>query len=233
MKKLPLGIREEHVERWKIQREILSKHSEFPQWIYMIEWPPYMEEEQKELTPQEKSAYMKNPVLRDTGFVIKVERPVIWAKKEHLYDIIYFLKDHPEFQYTFLLSLTAVDFLGSPDKEDLEKNQGKRFQMVYQFRSLSYKGMVIRVVMPVDEGEKVPSLTKIWVGANWPEREVYDLFGIEFESHPDLRRIIMPDNYRGHPLRKDFPLRGIGEDYLIEDLLKENLWEEIEGKSSS
>ena len=86
-----------------------------------------------------------------------------------------------------------------------------------------YNGLRIRVVSPVDINESIISLTSLWVGANWPEREVYDLMGITFDQHPDLRRILMPDEYRGHPLRKDFPLKGMGEDYLIQDLLSEHL----------
>ena len=104
--------------------------------------------------------------------------------------------------------------------------------MIYLLRSLpdeapsstpDYRGLRVRVILPVDEGEKVPSITSLWVGANWPEREVYDLMGIPFEDHPDQRRILMPENYKGHPLRKDFPLQGVGEDYLIQELLEERL----------
>ena len=94
--------------------------------------------------------------------------------------------------------------------------------MHYQLRSLENKGMRIRVIIPIDEAEEAPSITNLWVGANWPEREVYDLMGIKFSDHPDLRRILMPDEYRGHPLRKDFPIQGIGEDYLIDELLAEH-----------
>ena len=65
-----------------------------------------------------------------------------------------------------------------------------------------------------------PSMTGLWKGANWPEREVFDLMGITFENHPLMERLIMPDGYLGHPLRKDFPLKGIGEDYLIESILR-------------
>ena len=141
---------------------------------------------------------------------------------ENLHDLLTYLRDNEQCKYTFLLDLTGVDLLNSPDPADKETNLGKRFQMHYQLRSLENKGMRIRVIVPIDEAEEAPSITNLWVGANWPEREVYDLMGIKFSDHPDLRRILMPDEYRGHPLRKDFPIQGIGEDYLIDELLAEH-----------
>ncbi|MGH7151330.1 MAG: NADH-quinone oxidoreductase subunit C, partial [Planctomycetota bacterium] len=88
-----------------------------------------------------------------------------------------------------------------------------RFRVVAVLHSLA-SGRRARLRCAVEEGEEVPSLVPVWPGANWMEREVFDLFGIPFEGHPDLRRILMPDAYGWHPLRKDFPLEGIEPDRL-------------------
>ena len=219
---LPPYIKSEQIKIWKEQLEALDKHLTFKDYIYFIEWPDFMQNTfKKTSTPEKITQWEKSPLLRDTEYTIKVDLPTIWVKKDWLYDTIEVLKDDITFSYNFLLDLTAVDLLNSHDPEDLKKNQNKRFQMLYLLRSLKFKGMKIRLIVPIDENDNVPSLTKYWAGANWPEREVYDLMGICFENHPNLRRILMPDEYRGHPLRKDFPLKGIGEDYLIKDLLED------------
>lgn len=96
-----------------------------------------------------------------------------------------------------LLDLTCVDY---PDRQ-------LRFEMVYHFFSLSRKRR-LRIKTGLDESDlRIASLTSLWKNANWLEREVYDLFGVHFEGHPDLRRIFMYDGFEGHPLRKDYPLR--------------------------
>ncbi len=102
-----------------------------------------------------------------------------------------------EFSIDFLVDVTAVDWY--------PKNP--RFEVVYSLYSLNLKER-LRVKVPVDDGEKIRSVTQLWKGAGWLEREVYDMFGIEFEGHPDLRRILLWDDFPGHPLRKDFPLRA-------------------------
>lgn len=222
---LPDAVNQKMVDTWREQSRVLENHAEFKDWVYFIEWPDFMKssEEGGSVSPVKLTESQRRPLLRDTQHPVKVDMPTVWARREHLFDIIKFLKDPEGFSYTVLSDLTAADYLNSPDPDDLEKNRGRRFQMIYTFRSLKYRGQLIRVVLPVGEDEKAPSLTEFWVGADWPEREVFDLMGIEFEGHPDLRRILMPEKYRGHPLRKDFPIQGIGEDYLIEDLLEEHL----------
>ena len=117
------------------------------------------------------------------------------VKKDNLPDICGFLRDDPELSFNFLSCICAVDFL--------ERNP--RFDVVYELYSIS-KNHRVRLKVRVNEEESVPSVTSIWSAANWHEREVFDLFGITFDDHPDLRRILMPDNYEGHPLRKDFSL---------------------------
>ena len=116
-------------------------------------------------------------------------------QKDALLEVCGFLKDDPDLRYDFLSDVCAVDF---PERE-------KRFEVVYNLYSIP-NGWRVRLKINVGGNESVPSVTSIWEGANWPEREVFDMFGIEFENHPDLTRILMPDDWVGHPLRKDFPL---------------------------
>jgi NADH-quinone oxidoreductase subunit C len=113
-------------------------------------------------------------------------------------EILGWLKESPDQHYEFLSDLTAVDFGG-----------GRPLQVVYQLWSLAHRrSLRIKAELPLSELE-IDSVEPLWRTADWLEREVYDLFGIDFIGHPDLRRILMPENYaEGHPLRKDFPLRG-------------------------
>ncbi len=109
-----------------------------------------------------------------------------------------FLKHDPDLDYNFLMDLTAVD--------GLKMNKRPRFEMVYHFFSLSHKQRV-RLKVPVEaENPEVDSLTDLWRGADWFEREVWDMFGIKFRNHPNLKRILMYEEFEGHPLRKDYPV---------------------------
>jgi len=108
---------------------------------------------------------------------------------------------HKTLHYNFLSTVTAVDW---PENTP-------RFEVVYQLLSLEYQCVLrlkVRVGEKGEEHPSVPSVCGIWPGANWYEREVYDLFGIVFSGHPDLRRILMPPDWTTHPLRKDYPLNG-------------------------
>jgi NADH-quinone oxidoreductase subunit C len=117
------------------------------------------------------------------------------VRRKNLLEIARYLRDTLGFE--FLMDLTAVDY---PDRED-------RFEMVYHFYSFR-TNLRLRLKAPVNGKEPViASLTPLWSGANWFEREVYDMFGIRFSGHPDLRRILMYDTFDGHPLRKDYPLK--------------------------
>ncbi len=123
---------------------------------------------------------------------------VVFVDSAKLRDVLAFLKQDPEQHYEFLLDVTAVDYGG-----------GKPIQVVYQLWSLAHHRMLrVKVDLPLTD-LTVASVQPLWKTADWLEREVYTLFGVNFEGHPDLRRILMPDNYaEGYPLRKDFPLRG-------------------------
>ncbi len=132
--------------------------------------------------------------VKETSVQFGDETAVI--DKEALLDVVNFLKAKP-FACTMLLDLTCVDHIG----------QEPRFEMVYHLYSLSNKQR-LRIKCRLPEKElSIDSLTSIWKNANWLEREVFDLFGVDFKGHPDLRRIFMYDGFEGYPLRKDYPLR--------------------------
>jgi NADH-quinone oxidoreductase subunit C len=124
----------------------------------------------------------------------------ITVKKDQIVAILTALRDHPETDYRLLSDLLGVDLLG------FEKEP--RFEVVYCLYSITHTRRFV-VKAQVDEDLPViETVSGVWRAANWAEREVYDMFGIDFANHPDLRRILMPDDWVGHPLRKDFPLGG-------------------------
>ncbi|MBI5050361.1 MAG: NADH-quinone oxidoreductase subunit C [Nitrospirae bacterium] len=120
-------------------------------------------------------------------------------KKERIHEIMKYLYDTAEFCFDYLQDLCGVDYL---DKKE------KRFEIVYHLYSFRHRHM-IRIKAEVPEDDMfIDSVVCIWTGANWHEREAYDMYGIVFKGHPDLRRILMPEDWEGFPLRKDYPLRG-------------------------
>ena len=120
--------------------------------------------------------------------------------EKNLFDVISFLKSDTEIKFRQLIDITAVDY---PEKDE-------RFKMVYLLLSHEINQRII-IDFYVKENEVVSSLTSIFPSANWMEREVFDMYGIEFKDHPDLRRILTDYDFKGHPLRKDFPLTGHNE----------------------
>ena len=118
----------------------------------------------------------------------------------HLLEVLRFARDDPEFDFEMLTDLCAVDYLP----------RAPRFEVVYHLYSVS-KNHRLRVKVRASEDDPIESVTGLWPGANWLEREVYDQFGVNIVNHPDLRRILMPDEWQGHPQRKDYPLEGPGE----------------------
>ena len=140
---------------------------------------------------------------------IKFNQIYIEIDKEDLVDVVLFLKTDKNTQFKQLIDITTVDY-----PEEIE-----RFKMVYLFLSheLNY-----RIVLSyfINENEVIPSLTSIFPSANWMEREVFDMYGINFKDHPDLRRILTDYGFEGHPLRKDFPLTGNLEVRYSEDQKK-------------
>jgi NADH-quinone oxidoreductase subunit C len=126
--------------------------------------------------------------------VAPTDVPVIFVRKSGMHRVLARLKDG--FGFSFLTDYTATDEESEP-----------RFRLVLQLMNPTTKAR-IRVKVRISEQESVQTLIPLWEGANWAEREIYDMFGIRFEGHPDLRRILMDMRWEGHPLRKDYPLRG-------------------------
>lgn len=123
---------------------------------------------------------------------------VVWIAPARSHEILTWLKNDPDHLYDMMSDVTGVDY-----------GSGKPVEVVYQMYSTTFKRVLrLRCPLPLDALE-IDSVVDLWKCADWLEREVYDLFGVTFRGHPDLRRILMPDDYaEGHPLRKDFPLRG-------------------------
>ena len=123
----------------------------------------------------------------------------VWVGREVVWEVLRFLRGEPDLLFDFLTDITAVDRLS-------EREAGEpRFEVVYILYSPTYNRRLFLKTW-VDEGQSVPSATSVWPGANFMEREVYDMFGITFAGHPNLERILTPDGWLGHPLRKDFPV---------------------------
>ena len=125
---------------------------------------------------------------------------LIDTSEEELINVILFLKSHDKLKFRQLVDIAGVDY---PQEE-------KRFSLVYLLLSHE-KNIRIKVSVNFKKGKKIPTITKIYPSANWMEREVFDMYGVEFIDHPDLRRILTDYNFEGHPLRKDFPLTGFNE----------------------
>jgi NADH-quinone oxidoreductase subunit C len=124
------------------------------------------------------------------------------VKRKQLVDAMRMLKD--ELGFDLLIDVTCVDYLNYRDATD-------RFGLVYLLaNTTTNERLTVRVYLNEPE-LTVPSLVPVWSGANWLEREVWDMFGIRFDGHPDLRRILLPDEFTAFPLRKDYPLQGRGE----------------------
>ena len=145
------------------------------------------------------------------------------VKKEALLDVMRFLKEDPTLDFNVLMDLTAVDYIACPSPYpsprggegseavpaggggEGEKNS-PRFEVVYHLYSLRHNHRVRIKVLVEEKDPVVPSLAGLWAAADWYEREVWDMFGIRFEGHPNLKRILMYEEFVGHPLRKDYPV---------------------------
>ncbi|MGQ9682520.1 MAG: NADH-quinone oxidoreductase subunit C [Anaerolineae bacterium] len=124
----------------------------------------------------------------------------IWLRPQDLPAVARMLRDSPELSYGMLKDCCGLD--------RLDLGLRPRFAVAYLLYSLQHN-QSLRLMVAVDDGDSVPSVCSIWPGANWYEREVYDMYGIMFSGHPNLKRLLTPEGFEGHPLRKDFPLGDI------------------------
>jgi NADH-quinone oxidoreductase subunit C len=123
--------------------------------------------------------------------------PTILVPVEHLVATCRALHDTPGLEFVAFSDVTAADF---------HPRRTPRFDVVYHFVS-PHRRARVRLKTEVHTDERVPTISAVWRGADWPERELFDLFGIVFDGHPDLRRLMMPEDWEGHPLRKDYPVQ--------------------------
>jgi NADH-quinone oxidoreductase subunit C len=143
-----------------------------------------------------------------------------------LHDLMRFLRDDPRCAYDFLSDVVGIDYLNYPGRGSDGSGSGKppvggRFAVVYNLESTAHnRRLFVKITLnptldthgiEEDPALHVPTVTDLWPGAEWPEREVFDMFGIRFDAHPDLRRILLWESFPAHPLRKDYPLTGRGE----------------------
>ena len=147
----------------------------------------------------ELATKVKNTKINHNQICINIEN-------ENLLEVILFVKNNNETKFRQLIDITAVDFLESE----------RRFKLVYLLLSHEFNSRIL-IDFFINENEIVSSLTSVYPSANWMEREVFDMYGIKFKNHPDLRRILTDYGFTGHPLRKDFPLTGHNEVRYSED----------------
>lgn len=139
---------------------------------------------------------------------------ILEVETAQLIDVLAYLRDDPEADFKLLSDVTAVDYPKKP----------KRFEVVYQLYSIR-KNHELRIKTSVASGQSCPSVVPLWSTANWLERECYDMFGIEFDGHPDLRRILLPDGWHGFPLRKEYEIRQQDEEWIRANLtIRKNIY---------
>jgi NADH-quinone oxidoreductase subunit C len=144
------------------------------------------------------------------GFADAIEKVVVdrgeltlHIKPERIAEVCQIMRDDESLRFELCSSVDGVDYLGSDPR---------RFHISYQLTSMTYRRRV-RLEAAVAEGQSLPSATGVYPTADWQEREIYDMFGVVFSGHPNLTRILMPDDWEGHPQRKDYPLGGVPVEY--------------------
>ncbi len=134
------------------------------------------------------------------GTRLAIDELTLTVERAQIAEVAKFLRDDPAWRFKILIDICGADY---PERAE-------RFEVVYHFLSV-YENLRVRLKLSTDAVSTVPSLVSVFPAANWYEREAYDLYGIFFEGHPDLRRLLTDYGFRGHPLRKDFPLTGFVE----------------------
>lgn len=147
---------------------------------------------------------------------IRLGELTIVVQRQSIVKVLCYLRDNTDFFFRELIDICGVDY---PERAE-------RFEVVYHLLSLK-KNLRLRVKLMTDEASLVPSVTSVFSAANWFEREVWDMFGIKFEGHPDLRRLLTDYGFEGHPLRKDFPLTGYVE-VRYDDTQKRVVYENVQ-----
>ena len=147
----------------------------------------------EKLINSELSSKIKSSIIENNELLVEIE-------ETELLDVVQFLKSHEKCKFRQLIDIAGVDY---PENE-------KRFELIYLFLSHEHN-LRIKLLIKFQINQTIVSLTKIFPSANWMEREVFDMYGIKFKNHPDLRRILTDYGFKGHPLRKDFPLTGFNE----------------------
>ena len=147
----------------------------------------------EKLINSELSSKVKSSSIENDELLIEVD-------EKDIVDVVQFLKSNENCKFKQLIDIAGVDY---PDNE-------KRFELVYLFLSHE-NNLRIKLLIKFETDQSINSLTKIFPSANWMEREVFDMYGVKFKNHPDLRRILTDYGFKGHPLRKDFPLTGFNE----------------------
>lgn len=192
-------------------------------------------------TPMVKGERAEVVVLRNKvpDALIKIKEfrgdTFICVKRENIKEVLTILRDDPALEYKYFSECTCADYSTWTHDRDLSE----RFEVIYNLYSHKYFSRIF-VKVGVDDGESVPSVTPVFSGAEYPEREVWDLFGVHFSDHPLLKRFLLPDDWVGHPLRKEVGLGGEDVDFdkntrgpAVEDMSKPHAGESFEGKTGS
>ncbi|MEV6526539.1 NADH-quinone oxidoreductase subunit C [Longispora sp. NPDC051575] len=148
------------------------------------------------------------PEFHDAIEMVVVDRGelTLHVKADRILDVARILRDDAALRYEMCSSVSGVDYLDAADDP-------RRLHVVYHLTSMTYRRRIRLEAAVTAENAKLPSVTSIYPTADWQERETFDMFGIDFEGHPGLTRILMPDDWEGHPQRKDYPLGGVPVEY--------------------
>jgi NADH-quinone oxidoreductase subunit C len=160
-------------------------------------------------------AIVANSAGSITGYDQAFGEVTLTAQATRIVEALTYLRDHQDFRFQQLIDLAGADY---PERE-------RRFEVIYHLLSLT-KNLRVRLKIQTDEDTAVPSVVSVFPAADWYEREAFDMYGIFFEGHPDLRRILTDYGFHGHPLRKDFPMTGYVE-VRYDDELKRVVYEPV------